>query len=566
MKISRCEAIFVVYTICIIIMNINAVNFSKINFKGAKVNINAFSDTHGNVGSVNNAFEQMKKEDVFVQEKTGVKNVLAIAGDWFTDGNRQNLVTHPDKYLAELQAEMFNGLISEVKKHTKDATVLFTPGNHEYDGGTDLADKIMSSLDSEILVSNLKIENAQGFKRCKSSGKLINEKILEITDDKNPQRIHKVLFLGVAPVNMKYYQYNSDNLGLIDNIYKSQTKVNKDEYSGTVDQLKKKITEFKKENPKGAVVVLSHTGVNLADNLAKESSVDLVFDGHEHKNIVRYVNSTPIIPLSQNFYKTINATVRFDDEGNVLKPEFKFIYPDKNKTRGPLAELYNDLFREDIRPVYSIKAGKKGVSSLGIEGVRKGNSYLANFITDAVMAELKKKVNDVDFFALNSSSIRHPLNVSKKKSVSSLDISNALAGIKGEDAILMITELSGAQIAYLVADNIEFNKDFPEKNPLIHYSGLSVDRTGMLKAIEDGESPQELTRFIIDKNTSEPIEKDKKYKIANPVKYFKKTSNEYIKALQEVSENTGLNLKELFKKYFENSSGTVKATFDVRIY
>ena len=108
---------------------------------------------------------------------------------------------------------------------------------------------------------------------------------------------------------------------------------------------------------------MSHTGVKFADTLARESEVDLVFDGHEHKDPIRVVNGTPIVPLSQNFKKIVNAKMKVDDEGNLADIGLKSFSPLDNKTKGPLLKLYRKLFAKDTKNKYSIRTDKENVRS-----------------------------------------------------------------------------------------------------------------------------------------------------------------------------------------------------------
>lgn len=548
-------------------MKIHSVNRPLQSFKAATVNINAFSDTHGELLLANNALEEMKmrQQDIFCREGKGRANVMAICGDWFMDGGRKGYLTNPEKANAYFQLDIFNELVSEVRKIAGNTSVLFTPGNHDFDGGVKLLDDVFSQIDADVIMTNLDIEKSDGFSKSIHNNKIFNEKVVEVEDDKNPNLKHKLLFLGVAPVNLQMYQRNLDGVGLTDNVAKSQKYVERDDYTATFELCKEKIQKFKDENPNGIVIFMSHTGVGFADNLAEEAPVDIIFDGHEHKEDVRVVNAVPIIPLSQNFKKIVNAKLKIDDDGLLKSIRLKGFNPTNNRSKGPLLKLYCRLFRKDIRKTYSISADNPDVSALGIQNVRTGNNFLANFVTDTVLSEIKKKDETVDFFALNSSSIRHPLKVSNRLSVTPFEVMNVLAGIKEEEAKIMTTEVTGLQLTDLVLDNFVFNREEPQKNPLIHYSGLSIDRTRMLEDYDKGIDSADLYKYITDKNTNRPIEPGKVYKIANAEKYFNKSQNPEIRKLKDKSIYTGDTVQQLFKKHFTDSAGRLRAECDIRI-
>lgn len=537
------------------------------SFKGAVVNINALSDTHGELLLANNALEEMRnrRQDIFCKQEKGKANVLAICGDWFMDGGRKGYATNPDKPNAEFQLEMLNAFIKEIKNIAGSVTPLFTIGNHEFDADVSLLDNILSKIDADIIASNLDLDNSPGFEKSISGNKIFKKKIVEVDDDKRDDLKHKILFLGVMPVNLITYQRQLNGVSLIDNIDKAQRFVTREDYSQTMELCKDEIAKFKQANPNGIVIFLSHTGVEFADNLAKESDVDIIFDGHEHKEDIRLVNGTPIIPLSQNFKKIANARLTIDDDGKLQSIKLKDFNPTKNTKKGPLLKKYCRIFRQDVKKTYAITSPNPDIKVLDTQNVRLGNNYLANFVTDSILAELKKKDSSIDIFAINASAIRHPLNISDEASISPFDIMNVLAGIKSEDGKIMTTEVTGSELAFMVADNVLFNKDTPQKNPIIHYSGLIFDRTNMLKELEAGKKPEELLNYIIDAETDKPIEADKTYKIANVEKYFNKSTTPEIKALKAKSTYTGYNVQDLFKEHFTSSGGYLTAKCDTRI-
>lgn len=550
-------------------MKISAVNNNiKIqSFKGATVNINAFSDTHGELILANNALEEMRsrKEDIFCKEGKGKTNVLAICGDWFMDGGKTGYTAEPNKPLAEFQLKVLNTFIKQINKLAPHSANLFLPGNHEFDGGVSLLAKILAKINADVIATNIDFKHSPEFNDIIQGNKLVKEKIITVDDDKDPDKTHKVMFLGVIPVNLVKYQKNTNGITPIDNIKKSQAEVERADYSKTIDYCKDKISQFKEENPDGIVVFMSHTGVEFADNLAKESTVDLIFDGHEHKDEIRVVNDTPIIPLSQNFKKIVNTKLKINDNGKLDNIQITDIKPAQNHKQGILSKLYLRLFKEDLKKLYSIQTEKPNIEALDIDGIREGNNYLANFITDSILEEAKKKDPTINFFALNASAMRHPLNVSEEPQISPLDIMNVLAGITEVDGSLMITEVTGKELSYMVADNYLFSKETPDKNPVIHYSGLITKREQIWEALENGVDPYELTEYIIDAETNMPIEPDKTYKIMNVEKYFNKSKNSVIKDLKAKSEFTGNKVQELFKNHFTKSNGKLTAKCDKRI-
>jgi len=550
-------------------MKINSINtnISKFySFGSAIVNINAFSDTHGELLLANSALEEMRsrKNDIFCREEKGSTNVLAICGDWFMDGGKTGFLTNPNKKNAEFQLDILNEFIRQIRKIAGNTTAIFTSGNHEFDGGVELLDKILSQIDAEVLMTNLDINNSPAFSKSISGNKIINEKVVETEDDKNPDLKHKLLFLGISPVNMGTYQENTEGLKFIDNIKKPQRFVKEEDYESTTEECKKRINAFKTENPDGLVVLLNHTGVGFADNLARKSNVDLIFDGHEHKEDIRFINGVPIISLSQNFKKIVNAKIKISDSGKLDSIKINPFSPLENKSIGPLLKFFGGILSEDIKKRYSVRTDSQDIALLDVQDIRLGNNYLANFVTDSILDEIRKKDSTVDFFALNASAIRHPLKISDRVRNSAFDVMNVLAGIKDEDGGVLTTELSGLDVVYMVLDNYLFNKENPQRNPIIHYSGLITDRTKMLQDYNNGKNLRELAKYVVDAGTNKPIDPDKTYKIANVEKYFNKSQNPRIKRMKDKSIYMGDTVQELFKKHFEESDGILYAKCDVR--
>ncbi len=539
-------------------------DFNRLSFKSAVININAVSDTHGELARANNALETMKElnQDIFVKEGKGRKNIFAICGDWFMSGAKKGFSQDPDKPLAFFQLDILNEFINQINS-IQNNTVLFTAGNHEFDGGVSLFDKICSKLNAEIIMTNLKKYKSPAL--IESGDKILKQKIIEIEDDKNPDLKYKVLFLGICPVNMSAYKKDLKGVEFLNNSPSYQANITKNDYLKTLENCKRQIARFKRKNPNGIVVLLNHTGVGFADNLANESNVDLVLNGHEHKNNIRNVNNTLIVEMSQDFNKLVNAKLKIDDDGKLSNIKLKTYHPAEDKTNGPITELYNKLLGEDLKPKYCIKTKNPKLTQLDIKFIRNKNNYLSNFVTDSVLEEIKKIQPNVDFFALNSSSIRHPLKISKEPAISNFDIINVLSGINDDEGDIVISEVTGKQILEMILDNVLNNNIAPQKNSLIQYSGLKINRTNLLKAFVQRAPKEELINNIFDASTNEPIILNKKYKIANVIKYFNKTKNQRIKAMKDNADSINVTVQELFKKHFENSDGNLTADLDVRI-
>ena len=103
------------------------INSQTTAFKGATLNINAFSDTHGQLENTGPFFEEIKEneKDLFLKDKKGTKDVIALAGDWYMAGNVTGYKSKPDYNSQRFQLIFFNKLIKELKTFSKNALSIF---------------------------------------------------------------------------------------------------------------------------------------------------------------------------------------------------------------------------------------------------------------------------------------------------------------------------------------------------------------------------------------------------------------------------------------------------------
>ena len=135
-------------------MKINSIR-NNINFKSATINLNVFSDTHGNLELADRGYQTLVKneKDVFEKEEKGKKNFLIIGGDWFISGGKTGYLTNPNKPLMEFQGEMLNKFIAKIKEKYPLTQCIFVPGNHETDGGVEIFNSAMRNINADVIIS-----------------------------------------------------------------------------------------------------------------------------------------------------------------------------------------------------------------------------------------------------------------------------------------------------------------------------------------------------------------------------------------------------------------------------
>lgn len=544
-------------------MKINSIQPYHFSFKGAQMSITAFSDTHGQLEDIGSFWEEIEKnkDDIFLKEGKGKKDIVAVAGDWFMAGNVKGYKSNPDYNSQKYQLLFFNKLMKMFSRMSKSITSIFTIGNHELDAGFEEFSKCVQKLNSQIVSTNVDLESSDVLKRH-----ALRSKTIEIQDDKDPSLVHKVLFLGVSPGNMSYYNKKLEGIKFSDDVYKPQSKITPDEVKNSINAVKKEIEDFKKENPKGVVVLLDHFGGTFQDELLRQKlPVNVILSAHEHLDYDELKGSTLIVKLFQNFKKFENVKINFDDNGDLSGIKTHAYYPKGLSGTNEMQDFYERVFKKDIEQSYSIPA-RDGICDLELKGVRYKNSYLANYITDVILNRIQKRIPETDFFALNASAIRGPLKTKEGGEVNNINILLTLNGIRNEDANIMLSRVTGREILYMIGENIMSNAQSREKNPLNHYSGLSYNKTMLIKGIQMGLDEKNLILFIRDKN-GEPLDLDREYLLANVEKFFLKSKNPFIKELYTSSKTarTLLNAKEEFKKHFEENLNEVSASKEIRV-
>lgn len=553
-------------------INLSSLNY-KLNFKAAALNINTFSDNHGNLEKLDAFYQSIEqnRDELFLEDKKGNQNALVIAGDWFISGGTKGYKSNKNANSHYFQTLFFNKFVEKMRAFAHNTKTYFVPGNHELDAGVFEFKKVLNNINAAVLMTNLDFEASSVLRSLIDKKKVVKQDILEIEDDKNPNLKHKALFLGINPVNMPYYRPDIKGINFINQFAKAGKSTTPEDYEETFDETVKIIEDFKRENPKGLVIVSSHTGVDFAQNLARKmgkDNINLILNAHEHLDGIEEVSGVKIVNLGQNFKKHVNAKFFIDDDGNLKSDVYLGVYyPNKESVRpdGFFKKFYDEVFCKDLKKEYKINTVKPDIAVLGVEDVRLGNNYLANFVTDAILSQIQKTNPEIQIFAINASAIRTPLDTALNGGANNIQIMNTLNGIVNEDAGILKNKISGRMLIKLVIENVLFSEINPKRNPVTHYSGLIIDRKEILKGCHTGKTDEYFTQFI---KTSDgtSIDLNKTYTIANVEKYFKKSKVPFIKdTLYNEAEPVNLNAKELFIKYINENKDNLTAKCDTRI-
>ena len=268
------------------------------NFKGARINIVANSDNHGNIANLPETYNTIavNRDRIFKKsEEKSTLNLYINAGDYFINGNKKGWRTNPKLTNFDVQANFLKLLVEKIRKQANytanikrengitgeniapyaNFDALYTPGNHCYDGGDEKLYEVLNSIDCVTTVlTNVDGKNSPFLRKYdfdKEGSRFVSSKEYEIEDDKDPNKKHHLMFLGATIPAFDFY-----NPGLIkgtkfvENYDKKDAKFTKQMISGTIKSIKDKVSEFKEKHPDGIVILSSHMGTTLSKMVRDE--------------------------------------------------------------------------------------------------------------------------------------------------------------------------------------------------------------------------------------------------------------------------------------------------------
>ncbi len=557
-------------------MKINSLsgNAASVNFKAARVNILATSDNHGNVHSLPKFVKTVEtnKSDIFLNsEDKSTLNIFAIAGDWFINPSKKGFFTKPKATNGDIQLKFLKetiGAVEEAAGKGSNFETVFTMGNHDLDGGDSFMYKVMRSAPMKSLITNVDMLNSPGMRNCqeKSEGKVAKSFVFEIPDDKNPDMKHKVLFVGVTIPTMDFYNPKLlKKMSFFDNGNRKDANLKEQDIQKTIGAIAEEVDKFKAENPKGAVVLLSHMGDRLSkivrDNVPQ---INVILNGHDHIAKTSLKGKTNINSLGKDNELIKALNLYFNDEGDLETTDMSTFFSDLTLTddlaHHPLQVMLKDNFRADMIPTLEINDPSGEIDELDYGNeIRFSNSYLANYLTSAVKRSVRKIHPDVFSVAIQSSIIRGGL----KQGSNNLDLMKVFDGVSENLSTLQIGSVSGEEVVGLITENILSNLKAPTRNTIIHWSDFQVDRT-LISEIESGKSKKEYKDAIKARNPVskefEPIDPLKFYKIVLPDKFLIKDDIEWPAKIRDKFIPLNHTYDELFREYLDSLEYKIKIT------
>lgn len=608
------------------------------SFGAARVNILATADNHGNImrlPKVLKTIENNAKEIFPGTGKPSTANFFTIVGDWFINPSKKGFLTKPGLTNGDLQnlallktIELVKNILSNFAKKTFDKdtplehpvlNTLYAPGNHCLDGGTKFLLNVMRKNPMTSLLTNVNPEKSPAVKEIiDKENNIVSSSVFKVQDDKNPNLLHKILFLGVTIPSMDFYNPGlCDGLEFFDNSNKKDANLTENDIPGTINAVKNVTDLFKKENPKGVVVLLSHLGGRLSEIIqSKVPQINLILNGHDHKNTQANVGKTSINSLGKDNLMIKALNLEFDDNGNLIKTLMTPYFPETTLADGlehhPFTLFLNEILADDMSPLISLDEFKtdnsretieqklseyieklldkcgitnfeqrqtmmnnpvfkdmivskareqletseevpRGIKKLSYgDEIRYKNSYLMNYLTSALKRNIRDKIDADVFTVALQSSI---VRGSLEDGADNLKVMKIFDGVSEDLSDLKIGNVQGFELVGLITENVLANLKAPTRNTIIHWSDVRVNRT-LIEQIQKGLSSKPYSEAISVRNQKtkqfEPIDLNKEYRMVIGEKYLVKNDIDWPGKIRERFNSLGKTYDEIFRDYISS--------------
>lgn len=516
----------------------------QISFGKADINIAALSDTHGHiekVAEVCDTYEKHKEEVHPDGQNPSNKNVLAVVGDWFMNPTRKGYLSFKET-IGDMQGKFLGDFIDRMKSGLGNLSTLYTPGNHCLEGGDSFLFDKTKKCDMQTVMTNVNIDNSKSITSLdpKDRSKFCESTVLEVQDDKDPDKTHKMLVLGMVCPNMDYYCNGLiDDLDIMDRSRKKEVKIEESDLQETYKHFNEVIGKFKEENPDSPVMLLNHAGQRVVQMLCNNCDLDLVLNGHDHKDessefvSAKTGKKTYVCSLSENAKKIEAVNVHFDDDGK-FSFDSKALYVQMQEQDAKFKAAFDKAFEKDTVGLVEIK-DPSGRDNLGIENIRYADNPLAKLVTDTILTDIKTEHPDTELFMMNTSAFRTELQIDKENPVTNMQLMDLMSGLIEKEAKIRVGNFSGENLSQIVYQNVSDNNENKTRNVLMCWSGLQFDRGEIINLQKAGcKDMKEVSKYIkiMNKNGEyEPVDLGKTYKTAVTQKLFDKTIIPEVKQL-----------------------------------
>ncbi len=547
----------------------NTINTQNVTFRGARMNLLATADNHGNIFKMPIWLKTVENnaKDIFVKAgESNTRNFLAVVGDWFINPSKKGFITKPHLTNGELQnlalqqtIAATRAIVTKVAQRSPYFETLFTPGNHCLDAGDAFILDVMKKNAMTSVITNVDLKKSDAVVRAmEESRNIVKSAIYSIPDDKNPKLLHKVLFLSATIPSMDFY-----NPGLLkemefyDNCNKKDTNLKEEHIQGTINAIKTEVDKFKAENPKGAVILMSHMGGPLSEIVCKNvPQINQVLNGHDHKNVQTNVGKTSINSLGKDNEMIKALNLEFDDNGNLIKSTMTPYFTETTVADGienhPFQKFLESYLVKDMQPIINLNEVKKDIiegeevainpemvndffKSLGVEDpeqikVLYGKEKFKTFVDESITKQLEdsfnidrgiKELSYGNEIRYSNSYLMNYLTSAIKRTIrenldpdvftvaiqssivrngikdgaTNLDLMKVFDGVSEDLSNLRIGNVKGEELVGLITENILSNLKAPTRNTIIQWSDVQVNR-GLIADISAGNDSHSYVNAI----------------------------------------------------------------------
>lgn len=558
---------------------VQKIQSQNLNFKGARVNILALSDPHGNFMKIPKVLKTIETHvaDIYAKaDSPSTLNSIIIGGDWFINPVKKGFITHPELSNGDVQSITLLKMIdhirsiivkyaSKISKNTYPSMpiknileVIFASGNHDLDGGNEFLLKALKKLPMISLFTNLKTLNGDdaNLPSLKINNdvkekreKLCKSVVYTIPDDKQSNLKHKVMFVSATIPSIDFYSPGQcKGFEFYDNCNRKDSDLFNNDILGTINSIKSEVEIFKKENPKGAVILISHMGGRLSEIIRENiPEINHILNGHDHKNVQSNVGKTSINSLGKDFEMIKAINFKFDDDGNFVKATMTPYFTEATLTDGlenhPYQKFLDEFLAKDLEPLISLKEYKTEKDEKE-ENIKKESIIQKIFeememndinVQTKILSNPKFKtiiLSEADKRLYESESVNRPLNklaygneiryqnsyltnyltsavkrtiretidpeifaVGLQTSIvrgpledgaNNLGVMKVFDGVSENLSNLHIGNVKGEELVGLIVENIKSNLKDKTRNTIISWSDIQVNRS-MIEAIENGK-------------------------------------------------------------------------------
>jgi 2',3'-cyclic-nucleotide 2'-phosphodiesterase (5'-nucleotidase family) len=370
-------------------------------------------------------------------------------------------IVNPDGNLLLSAGDMFQGTpisnlfhgqsIMDIMNHLRfDAMAI---GNHEFDWGREILDKLRSSASFPFLSSN--IVDKQG-------GILAGAKPYTLLTRKN-------LKIAVIGITTPETAYGTKPANVSDLTFLDPVTI----LPGVIREVKSLGADL--------VLVLSHLGLDEDKSLARNvSGIDIIVGGHSHTAVIDPVKIDRTIIVQAGCYGLYLGVLQLDVDpstrriidytsANELKPVFAGPESPFDEKTASIVAAYNDQIKAEFARVV-------GETSVDLMRNPTEESNIGNLIADAM-----KEATKADVAFQNGGGIRADMAAGK------ITMEEVFTMLPFDNA-LVVMDLSGGQILQILEQNSTTDRKILQVSGLkVQYDLSAPDEAERVKASVDGK-------------------------------------------------------------------------------